>query len=51
MLKIAAILFSVILFSTSFALSQVSPEETNLRLFRWTDTRVNAGYDIVFWGT
>lgn len=51
MLKIAAILFFVLLLSTNIALSDTQRiQETKLRLFQWTHTSVDAGYVIVFAG-
>ena len=51
MLKIAAILFFVLLLSTNIALSDTQrTQETTLRLFQWTHTSVDAGYTIVFVG-
>ena len=51
MLKIAAILFFVLLLSTNIAFSDTQrTQETKLRLFQWAHTSVDAGYVIVFVG-
>lgn len=51
MLKIAAILFFVLLLSTNTALSDTKKiQATNLRLFQWSSTTMDAGYTAVFVG-
>ncbi|MGI0056985.1 MAG: hypothetical protein ACREAK_06375 [Nitrosarchaeum sp.] len=51
MLKIAAILFCVLLLSTNIALSDTKrTQETKLRLFQWRHTSVDEGHVIVFAG-
>ena len=51
MLKILAILFFVLLLSTTTAFSDAQrTQETKLRLFQWRHTSVDEGYEIVFVG-